>query len=152
MAKEPVAVVRRVIPAGAEELFDAWLDAESLAAFMTPGPGMTATAKTDARVGGRFEIMMRGDGRELPHSGVYRVIDRPRKLVFTWQSDATNGKETVVTVDFVPRGKETEVVLTHTGLGTDDNAENHTMGWTAILDALQRLRQLEAGRGLRQSR
>ncbi len=44
--------VRRTIEASAEEIFDAWLDADSLAAWMQPGEVLRATARTDARVGG----------------------------------------------------------------------------------------------------
>jgi uncharacterized protein YndB with AHSA1/START domain len=36
----------------------------------------------DARVGGRFHILMKNDKGEIPHDGEYRVIDRWNKLVF----------------------------------------------------------------------
>ena len=46
---------------------------------------------------------MQGDEKTYPHHGVYRVIDRPRRLVFTWISHGTEGCETLVTVDFLPQ-------------------------------------------------
>ena len=73
-------VVRRTIAASAEDLFDAWLDPEALAIWMRPGSGIHSTqAKVEPRVGGRFEINMHAESGVIPHSGVYRVIDRPRK-------------------------------------------------------------------------
>src|SRR5262245_8682397 len=104
-------VVRRTIAASAEDLFDAWLDPEALAIWMRPF-NMKTTAKVDARVGGRFEILMQGDSA-FPHTGEYRVIDRPKRLVFTWISKGTEQRESLVTVDFLRTSKQTEVVVTH---------------------------------------
>jgi uncharacterized protein YndB with AHSA1/START domain len=79
--------VRREIKASAEELFDAWLDSESLAQWMLP-PDITHTVPTvKATVGGAFEIIMHHTSLgPVPHRGVYKIIDRPRRLVFTWSS------------------------------------------------------------------
>jgi uncharacterized protein YndB with AHSA1/START domain len=132
----PVTVVaRRVIAASAEVLFDAWLDPQALAVWMRPGTIRRTTASTDARVGGRYEISMHGDEATYPHQGVYRVIDRPRRLVFTWMSKATGGYESIVTVDFLPAGGLTEVVVTHEQL-PGGARESHTEGWTSALERL----------------
>lgn len=37
----------------------------------------------------------------LPHSGVYETIDRPRRLVFTWESPHSIDGSTV-TLDLAP--------------------------------------------------
>jgi uncharacterized protein YndB with AHSA1/START domain len=93
-------VIRRTIPAAVDELFDAWLDPESLAQWMRPGAVSHSTARVDARVGGAFEVVMHDVNGPLRHYGEYRAIERNRKLVFTWHSDATHDTETLVTVDF----------------------------------------------------
>jgi uncharacterized protein YndB with AHSA1/START domain len=54
--------VRRTIAASAEEIFDAWLDPESLAEWMQPGPTLRTTARSDARVGGSYEVVMHMPG------------------------------------------------------------------------------------------
>src|SRR6187399_217541 len=96
-------VVRRTIAASAEDLFDAWLDPEALAQWMRPGEIRSTVARVEPRVGGAYEITMHGSaGSSYVHKGVYRAIDRPKRLVFTWHSPATEQKETLVTVDFVP--------------------------------------------------
>ena len=83
-------VVRRTIPATREEIFDAWITADRLKTWMCP-PGVTsATATIDARVGGRYSIVMHGE-RDYDHEGEYLVIDRPSKLSFTWISAGTAG-------------------------------------------------------------
>ncbi len=129
-------VVRRTIAASAEDLFDAWLDPEALAIWMRPGAGIHKTqAKVEPRVGGRFEINMHADSGVIPHSGVYKVIDRPRKLVFTWFSPHTGDRDSVVTVDFVAQGSRTEVIVTHEQL-PENKREAHNGGWTRALEKL----------------
>lgn len=131
--------VKRVIPAAREVVFDAWLDAGALAKFMTPGPGMTVPkAKSDGRVGGKFLVVMKAGDQEMPHSGEYRVVDRPAKLQFTWESPFTTTPH-VVTLTFTELGaNETELTLHHVGFDTQESRDNHEGGWTLILEALAR--------------
>jgi uncharacterized protein YndB with AHSA1/START domain len=128
-------VVRRTIAAKPEELFDAWLDAEALAVWMRPTGIRHTSAKTEPRVGGSYEIIMQGDEKIYPHHGVYQVIDRPRRLVFTWRSHATEGATSLVTVEFLPLGERTEVLLTHEQLPADAH-ESHLKGWTSGIERL----------------
>lgn len=130
-----VLVVRRTIPATAEELFDAWLDPQALAIWMRPGSTHRTTAAVEARVGGRYSIVMEADGKTIPHTGEYRLIDRPRRLAFTWHSPHTAGRDTLVTVDFLPVAQHTEVVITHEWL-PDAKVDAHRGGWTSALEKL----------------
>jgi uncharacterized protein YndB with AHSA1/START domain len=128
-------VVRRTIAAPPEILFDAWLDPISLSQWMRPGAIRSTQARVDARVGGEYEIVMQGDANPIRHRGVYLTIDRPRRLVFTWQSPATEDRETLVTVDFIPRGKATELVVTHEQL-PESARPSHENGWTSGIGKL----------------
>ncbi|MBI3503589.1 MAG: SRPBCC domain-containing protein [Proteobacteria bacterium] len=132
----PAITIRRefAIPAG--ELFDAWLDPELLAVWMRPGGNANSIVQVDARVGGRFDIRMQTPSGEIPHHGTYVKIDRPRQLVFTWFSRHTLEQESLVTVDFIARGKSTEIVVTHERLPDAEAAAKHTAGWTTILERL----------------
>jgi uncharacterized protein YndB with AHSA1/START domain len=135
-ALAPAAVVvRRTISASREELFDAWLNPYALAVWMRPGEIRDTRAEVDARVGGAYEIVMRGDSNPIIHRGVYLVIDRPDKLVFTWVSQFTGQDETLVTVDFLPVKDRTEVVVTHEKL-PEDQRPGHSRGWTSGLEHL----------------
>jgi uncharacterized protein YndB with AHSA1/START domain len=78
---------------------------------------------------------MRSATDTYPHTGVYRVLNRPRQLVFTWISRGTEQRESLVTVDFIARGAATEVVVTHEQL-PEGAAPSHTEGWTAALTRL----------------
>ena len=127
-------VVRRVIAASAEDLFDAWLDPEALAQWMRPGTIISTLARVDPRVGGAYEITMHGQDGVYVTKGVYRVIERPKRLVFTWVSGPAENKETLVTVDFVRIDKRTEVV-THEQL-PESAMPSHRNGWTSGLEHL----------------
>ncbi len=128
-------IVRRTIAASAEELFDAWLDPEALAIWMRPGAIRSTVAKVDARVGGHYEIVMQSDSATYANKGTYLVIDRPRRLVFTWVASGTEGFESLVTVDFLPVDEHTEVVLTHEQLPAGLR-EPHRNGWTSGIEHL----------------
>jgi uncharacterized protein YndB with AHSA1/START domain len=128
-------VVRRTIAASPEVLFDAWLDPIALATWMRPGSTHATLATVDARVGGRYEIIMRVDSGPIPHRGEYRSIERPRRLAFTWESPHTGGRASLVTVDFVPRDGRTEVVITHEQL-PEEKVQAHNNGWTSALEKL----------------
>jgi len=143
------AQVRRVIPASPEALFDAWTDAEGMARWMRPGPEMQCRCRLDMRVGGRFEIdMIAPDGTTLPHTGTYRVVDRPRKLVFTWVSAPTGQRESVVTIEFRAAKGGTEIILTHDGL-PPAAAEPHEGGWQEIIRKLAEDSQASEARSSR---
>jgi uncharacterized protein YndB with AHSA1/START domain len=130
--------VERLIPATIERVFDAWLDADSVKKWMRPGPGMTVPrVNIDARVGGKYLIVMASPEREIPHEGEYRVIDRPNRLVFTWVSEPAG--DSLVTVLFEQAsGESTRVVLKHEKLPNEQSRDGHRNGWGAILEALER--------------
>lgn len=132
--------VRKLIPAPASTVFEAWLDPEAMARFMIPGEGMSESrVEVDPREGGSFLIAMRAGDKEIPHRGEYKTIDRYKRLVFTWLSDYTLPDSTV-TLDFVERGPgETELTLHHVGFPSQDSRDSHEGGWTEIIDIMTRV-------------
>lgn len=128
-------VVRRTIPASAEVLFDAFLDPNALAEWMRPGTIRSTVATVEPRVGGRYEILMQAESGTIPHRGVYRLLERPKRLVFTWKSPHSGPNETLVTVDFLKAANGTEVVVTHELLPVEARPA-HTRGWTSGLEHL----------------
>lgn len=136
VAQVPVVKVRREIAAPAAELFDAWLDAGQLADWMRPGDTRASDVTLDPRVGGAFEIVMHTPQGAVPHTGVYQAIERPRRLVFTWNSPYAGDHGSLVTVEFIPKGAGTEIVLTHERLPSADMAKAHEGGWSGILDRI----------------
>ena len=129
-------VVRRVIPARRERVFAAWLDPKSLAQWMRPGGMTDATAEVDPKVGGRFRIVMIEGPKRYEHQGEYLVIEPPERLEFTWISEATDHRATVVTLEFLERDGGTELVLTHRRLPASQ-VDSHRAGWTDVMKKLE---------------
>ena len=142
MTDEYELTVRREIVATPEELFDAWLDAESLGSWMRPSATRETRAETDPREGGAFRIVMiDADNSSIVHTGTYRVIDRPRRLVFTWSSPATQFRDSIVTVTFEPSADSTVVEVQQVGLPSKESQIGHQAGWTDALEGLHRFKE-----------
>ena len=126
-------VLRRTFTASRQRVFRAWISPVALEHWMRPR-GMSMTVRwLDARVGGSFRFDLE-DGSYI--IGTYLQIVPPKKLVYTWSGGATQGRETVVTLDFLDQGPVTEVVLTHEGLSTEAIRALVEGGWPSLLDAL----------------
>src|SRR5690349_15555451 len=96
---DEVLIVRRTIAAPRERVFAAWLDPAKLSRFMQPGDVTHTVAEVDARVGGRFRIVMEHGRGGTEHHGEYLVIDPPSRLSFTWTSANTDDRPTTVTIE-----------------------------------------------------
>ena len=133
----PTVQIRRRVSARAEQIFDLWTKPDLMARWMSPFPGaVDCKASCDLRPGGVFSLVMTSAESSREVSGTYVQVDRPRKLVFTWNGPLTNNVNTLVTVELYPRGDETDLVLTHERLPTPAIVEGHTRGWGHILDHL----------------
>jgi uncharacterized protein YndB with AHSA1/START domain len=141
MTDEFSVTVRREIAAPAEDLFAAWLDAQSLGSWLRPSGILETRAETDPRVGGTFRIVMVDDESSMVHTGTYREVDRPRRLVFTWSSPATRFRDSIVTVTFEPSSNRSTVVEIHqVGLPDEEARASHHAGWSDALRELDRTR------------
>lgn len=125
-------VARRRMPAPREIVYDAWIDPEGLRQWMCPGDVISAEATLDVRVGGSFRITMKSATKVHEHVGTYQVVDRPSKLVFTWSGLENPAEITLVTVDFIPHGDESELVITHERFTDPAVAQRYEMGWGTI--------------------
>ncbi len=128
--------IERWLPAPPEAVFSAWTNADSLQAWMCPGTVHTTIEELDVRVGGCFRIVMQHCDGETVHTGVYREIQPPERLVFTWVSTITHGQTTLVTVELRPRDHGTDLILTHEAFPDVESATLHDNGWQSIVAKL----------------
>ncbi len=126
-------VLRRTFTASRRRVFRAWITPRALEHWFRPRGMSVAVRSLDARVGGSFCFEIE-DGSCIV--GTYLHIVPPEKLVFTWSGRVTQGRETVVTLDFLDQGPVTEVVLTHEGLSTEAMRALVEGGWPSLFDAL----------------
>jgi len=132
-----ICKVNKVINAPVEKVFDAWLNPDLLSRFMLPMPGMPQPkTEVDGREGGRFTIYMEVGDQIIPHSGTYLELERPNRMVFSWESPfSTDGSS--VALEFISEDSATtRVELTHVRFIDEESRGNHEAGWGNILGVL----------------
>lgn len=134
---EAVVIVKRVIKARQERVFEAFTKPEIMSRWFYGMENGTSEVSNTLEVGGGFSINMRtADGKEYMHTGEYRDVQPNERLVFTWNSDYA--QDTVVTVSFRPVPDGTEVTIEHEFLEVSER-EPHTRGWTLCLNNLEKV-------------
>lgn len=144
-------VITRTFPAGIERLWDAFTKKEDMLKWQSPIGMTTPHVEVDLRVGGKYAISMQYlDTKEIVTvRGVFKVIEKPTKLVYTWKWDTSDMDETEVTVMFHENAKdETLVTLIHSGFSLHPTeydiknnwtSETHQAGWTTAFEKLEQL-------------
>jgi uncharacterized protein YndB with AHSA1/START domain len=141
MQQTPTALVERSYDHPAQDVFDAWTNPEVISRFWHAGPDWeTPTAEVDLRVGGSVRVVMRTpDGTEYGGGGEYREIDPPHRLTFSWHWDDDPPEQvSLIELRFEEEGDMTKVVLSHSGLPSEESAANHSDGWQKVLENLER--------------
>lgn len=126
-------VLRRIFSAPCQRVFRSWITPEALEYWFRPGGRSVTVSKLDAYVGGSFCFDIEDGGSIV---GTYLHIHPPEKLIFTWAGKITQGRATVVTLDFYDQGPVTEVVLTHERLVTPEMRKSFGAGWQPLFDLL----------------
>ena len=134
----PPLVVRRIITATPERLFDSWTRADELRQWWGPESVSCTAAEVDLRVGGQYRIANQfPDGTTLWISGEFEHIDRPRKLVYTWRIGPGTDAPERVTVVFEACAGGTEVIVTHERIADAPTRQRHAQGWHGCLERLE---------------
>lgn len=132
-------ILRRHFQAPPAAVFDAWTSPEKLKQWSSPGGYTNPVAEVDLRIGGAYRIdMLAPNGVVHRVVGVYREIDRPRRLSYSWrwQTNPDRG-EMLIALDFIPTAEGTELVLTHSQLNSEDSRASHERGWIGCLAKLE---------------
>jgi len=139
-AVKPSLTLKRRFKAPPAKVFAAWTDPEKIMRWMGPGETTAIGAECDARVGGRYAIMMRtpsGEAHDV--GGVYREVIANEKLVFTWAWRSTPERQSLVTVSFKADGEGTLLTLTHEQFADEQTRDGHKAGWNGAFDKLEKL-------------
>lgn len=140
-ADELVFDVERVFDVPRETLFRAWTDPALLVKWWGPKSAIAPVCETDARVGGGWRATMQSkEGRRFVHSGIYKEISPPERLVMTWawEVDGERGHETILTVQFVESGTGTQMLFHHSTFSDSADRDKHINGWTMRFEHLDK--------------
>jgi len=122
-----------------ERVFQALTDPRELLKWWgSPEVYRTEEWNIDLRVGGRWECRGHGaDGKPFTVDGEFRVIEPPKRLVYTWHGSWYEGAPTTLTYRLEPVPGGTRVILRHEGFGGRPEAcQSHSDGWEQVLSWL----------------
>jgi uncharacterized protein YndB with AHSA1/START domain len=132
--------LERLIASPPEVLFALWTEPDHLLKWWGPEECETLVHTLDLRAGGHWRIVLRRpNDSALAISGVYRVVEPPRRLVFTWAWEderGTRGHETEVAVHFEAAPGGTRLILRHGHFENRQRRDGHDAGWSASFDRL----------------
>ncbi len=138
IATEPFDLtLTRTIRVGRERVFDALVDSHEWLIWHCPRAMRVTYAESDARPGGAWRLgMQTRDGNEFRVKGVYRVVERPSRLVFTWESETMTLPPTLVEVTLRAEGDTTHLEMRHTGFSSKTQVDSHQRGWNSTVNRL----------------
>lgn len=135
--------VERTYRAPPERVFDAWLDPAIVAKWMAPGQ-ITASAKIDPRVGGRYQVFHSVAGTSAGGFDASIVeLDRAHRIAFDWgfwgpEREQGPKYDSRLALTFSPTPSGTRLVLVHDKLEAlaedlPEVAESVEAGWQDVL-------------------
>jgi uncharacterized protein YndB with AHSA1/START domain len=133
----------RVINAEREIVFDLFTAPDGQIAFYRGGePNWLIRSECDLRVGGVWKVEFGPSEEEMyQHLHVFKVIDRPRRLLFTTTETRLDGWsfdfETEILFD--ERGAQTMMTLIQRGFPTEELRREHTIGLPGAFAQLEDL-------------
>ena len=125
--------LERAFDASPERVFEACVDPEQLARWWGPRDFTSPSLELDVRPGGRYRIAMQPpDGDLFYLRGEYREVDRPERLVYTfeWEDPDPDDVTNVVTLTFDDADGGTRIVLDQGPFATEARHALHEGGWT----------------------
>lgn len=102
-ASDTEIIMTRAFNAPRELVFEAWIKPEHVKRWWGRRGSTMVTCEMDARPGGAWRFVLReADGNEYPFKGVYREINSPERLAYTFIYDVApfSDHEAVETLDF----------------------------------------------------
>ncbi len=112
------------------DLYEAWISPE-----MTISP--VIKIDIDPRIGGQFILHSQMQNTTSIMKGRILEIIKDQKLIYTWHWEGSD-ETSVVTVDFASESDQSIIQISHIGLLTKESEKNHSMGWDAYFEALEK--------------
>lgn len=110
------------------ERFDIWF-AQAGTVSMVPEPGRP------------YFFYNRDAWGRHPHYGRFLDLEKNQLVEMTWMTgngtaEGTEGAETILRIELVPKGAGTEIRLTHSGFVSEESCSGHEENWPLALKEL----------------
>ncbi len=136
---ERAAVVRRVLPAPPDVVFDEWLDAAGMAEWMCPRPARPVRIELVHGLADSSSSTSTMRDSRLSITGEYLELVRPHRLRFTWDCTTWDPGDptSIVTVTLEPHGDGLTLMTIHHVQLPPTLVARHHNGWTRIGEQLE---------------
>jgi uncharacterized protein YndB with AHSA1/START domain len=108
------------LDADPQAVFDAWVVPSVMERWLFKSPSNEITAATNPAPGGAYSITEYSAGQVIAHSGIYSVVERPRRLAFSLIVPQHFAGEAQIEVTIVPGRSKTRLEFQARGAGPDD--------------------------------
>lgn len=141
MSNVTAAELRRHLASAPEKVFAAFADAQIISRWLTPSSDVKlAVLEFDFRVGGKYRFAYHiPTGQIMTVNGMYRVIEPPSKIIFSWNIEPPDdhaGVQSEVIIGIAPDGQGSELHIRHERLTAAGAVERHREGWHGAVDQL----------------
>jgi len=123
-------VIDIVFHSPVEMVWRAWTEPSLVLKWFGSNPnGKGLRAKMDIRTGGYFEISFwDSDFTEHTCSGIYSIVEKNRRLAFSWSWKSEPGVESLVEVVLSGHDQSTNMHFSHANVG-HASIHNYFKGW-----------------------
>lgn len=133
--------ITRIFNAPRELVWKAWEDNELMNKWSCPTGFKMFFGERNFKPNGFYRFGMEApDGSRHIAGGIYKEIDKPKRLVFThgWEDEAGKVKTiTLVTVTFSEENGKTTMLFRQEGFDSADSRNGHMGGWSQSFDKLE---------------
>ena len=130
-------LIQRTFDAPAALIFRIWEDADQRIKWWGPKDFRCTTFEHDFRIGGKWRARIESPTLQTWMGGEYRVIERNKRLIFTfaWADHPDQPKDqTLVTVDFREEDDRTIQTFHQSPFSTVTARDSHVGGWQSLFD------------------
>jgi uncharacterized protein YndB with AHSA1/START domain len=122
------------------KVWQAWTDPAITKLWFGSDPnGKVLNAKLDVRINGVFAVTFaNSDGTEFTAQGIYKEVNEPNRLVFTWGWANQPEVNELISLEFSPDGDGTLMTFEQSNIDPSTSMHNYEEGWRSTFQKLER--------------
>ncbi|WP_457661569.1 SRPBCC family protein [Sinorhizobium medicae] len=137
LKEENALTITRVVNAPRDLVFKVWTTQEHLSRWWGPKDFTVAAMTTDFRKGGAWRCCIRApEGQDYWAHGIYREIEQPNRIVFSFAWEEEGAIDTLITVTFEDVSGGTALTFHQTPFTSVESRDSHAEGWSEGIDRL----------------